>query len=223
MQQTVPRGQPWGEFIGTLLAASYYGDGVLLDQALRQGGIGDDEAIFEFLWRDPRLQPVARDGLNLSYYAPSPLGWMIARTGWGNDAVLAEMKVNEYNTVNHQHADAGAFQIYYKGPLAIDSGIFLGKGPASYGSPHDCNYSWRTIAHNSLLIYDPRENFDRKGCGNDGGQRLPNSRREAPTLDVLLKKTFAPATSSPTVSARNRKIPNSPCCKAISRKPTARK
>ena len=43
---------------------------------------------------------------------------MVARTGWGDDAVIAEMKINEYNFVNHQHLDAGAFQIYYRGALA---------------------------------------------------------------------------------------------------------
>jgi hypothetical protein len=30
---------------------------------------------------------------------------MVARTGWGQDAVIAEMKVNEYNFVNHQHLE----------------------------------------------------------------------------------------------------------------------
>ena len=52
-----------------------------------------------------------------------PYGWMIARTGWDDESVIAEMKVNVYNFNNHQHLDAGAFQIYYKGPLAIDSGL----------------------------------------------------------------------------------------------------
>ena len=42
---------------------------------------------------------------------------MVARTGWGPDAVIAEMKTNVYNFTNHQHLDAGAFQIYHKGAL----------------------------------------------------------------------------------------------------------
>ncbi len=109
---------------------------------------------------------------------------MIARTGWDDDAVIAEMKVNEYNFVNHQHLDAGAFQIYYKGSLAIDSGLYSGSGGA-YGSDHCKNYYWRTIAHNSLLVYDPAEDFKAAGYGNDGGQRLPNRRSEARTLEVL--------------------------------------
>ena len=116
------RGQPWSEFVGTLLTASYYGDAVLLSQFLRQGGASGSESIFEFLWRDTQLKPRPLDDLPLSRYFGPPFGWMVARTGWGEDAVIAEMKINEMNFVNHQHLDAGAFQVYYKGALAIDSG-----------------------------------------------------------------------------------------------------
>ena len=81
--------------------------------------------------------------------------------------------------------DAGAFQIYYKGALAIDSGLYSGSS-GKYGSPHCRNYYWRTIAHNSLLVYDPQEDFGRRGYGNDGGQRLAGGRREVRTVDMLL-------------------------------------
>ncbi|MEJ1971882.1 MAG: heparin/heparin-sulfate lyase HepB [Lacunisphaera sp.] len=187
-----PPGAPWGEEISTLLTASYYGDGVLLGQFLQQGGVSDDEAIFEFLWRDPQLASRPAATLPLSRYFGSPFGWMVARTGWDKDAVIAEMKINEYNFTNHQHLDAGAFQIYHEGALAIDSGIYQ-RGPAGeYGGPHLKNYSWRTIAHNSLLVYDPAETFNSgqgaftQGYVNDGGQRLPNGRAEPRTLDALL-------------------------------------
>lgn len=181
------RGTPWNEFGGTLLTASYYGDGVLLSQFLKQGATGTGEMIFELLWRDPELvaQPIA--ALPLSRYFGSPFGWMVARTGWGGDAVVAELKINEYNFGNHQHADAGAFQLYARGALAIDSGLYEGGSSGNYGSPHGKNYYWRTIAHNSLLVYDQAEKFTTKeGYGNDGGQRLPNGRSEPRTLDDLL-------------------------------------
>ena len=178
------RGKPWSEYMGTLLTASYYGDGILLDQYLRQGGAGGNETLFEVLWRDVRLDPQPVGTLPLSRYFAPPFGWMIARTGWDEKAVIAEMKINEYNFVNHQHLDAGAFQIYCQGALATDSGLYSGSAGA-YGSPHCMNYYWRTIAHNSLLVYDPNENFGRQGYGNDGGQRLPHGRSEARNLEVL--------------------------------------
>jgi len=180
------RGRPWSQYIGTLLTASYYGDGVLLDQYQRQGGSGGNETIFEFLWRDTKLRAKSIGTLPMSRYFGAPFGWIVARTGWGEDAVIAEMKINEYNFVNHQHLDAGAFQIYYRGALAIDSGIYEGGSSGGYGSPHCLNYSWRTIAHNSLLVHDPNEDFGKRGYGNDGGQRLPNGRNEARNLSVLL-------------------------------------
>ena len=180
-----PRGRPWSEFAGTLFTASYYGDGTLLAQFLQQGGASDSEAVFEFLWRDTQLQAKPLNNLPSSRYSGSPFGWMVARTGWGQDAVIAEMKVNEYNFANHQHLDAGAFQIYYRGALAIDSGLYSGSS-GKYGSPHCQNYYWRTIAHNSLQVYDPQEDFGKRGYGNDGGQRLAGGRSEPRTLDVLL-------------------------------------
>jgi len=183
---SAPRGRPWGQYIGTVLTASYYGDGVLLDQYERQGGSGGNETIFEVLWRDTTLTSTPISTLPLSRYCGSPFGWMIARTGWDENAVIAEMKINEYNFANHQHLDAGAFQIYYKGALAIDSGLYQGGSSGAYGSPHCLNYYWRTIAHNSLLVYDPNEDFGRRGYGNDGGQRLPNGRSEPRNLDMLL-------------------------------------
>jgi heparin/heparan-sulfate lyase len=131
---STPRGRPWSEYMGTLLTASYYGDGCLLSQYLRQGGAGGNETLFELLWRDTALRPTPIEALPLSRYFGPPFGWMIARTGWDQNAAIVEMKVNEYNFVNHQHLDAGAFQIYYKGPLAIDSGLYSGSS-GQYGSP----------------------------------------------------------------------------------------
>ena len=183
---SAPRGQPWSQYIGTLLTASYYDDGILLDQYQRQGGSGGNETIFEVLWRETSLQPKSIATLPWSWYCGSPFGWMVARTGWDENAVIAQMKVNEYNFVNHQHLDAGAFQIYYKGALAIDSGLYQGGSSGAYGSPHCLNYYWRTIAHNSLLVYDPDEKFGGRSYGNDGGQRLPHGRSEARDLRALL-------------------------------------
>jgi heparin/heparan-sulfate lyase len=182
---STPRGEPWREFLGTLLTASYYGDGYLLSQYLRQNKPGAEEPLFEFLWRDTALQPLPITDLPRSRYFGPPFGWMIARTGWDENAAIAEMKVNVYNFANHQHLDAGAFQLYCRGALAVDSGLYTGSS-GKYGSPHCRNYYWRTIAHNALLVYDPDEVF--KGdYGNDGGQRLPNGRSEPKTLEVLLK------------------------------------
>jgi len=170
----------------SLLCASYYKDGYVLSDYLKNPGIDPMNKFFQLLWSDPDLKPLPINELPFTRYMGFPYGYMVARTGWDENSVIAEMKINEYNFTNHQHLDAGAFQVYHHGSLVMESGLYQGTA-GGYGSAHDKNYSWRTIAHNSLLIYDPDEKFSVKGdYGNEGGQRLPNNRREPATLSILL-------------------------------------
>jgi len=165
-----------------MLAASLYSDPYLAyEYERRPTGVENHCLILELLWRDFDLRAKKPDDLPLTHYSGTPFGSMIARTGWDENSVIAEMKINEHFVGNHQHQDGGSFQIYYKGPLAIDSGTYQGTS-GGYNSPHCKNYFKRTIAHNSLLIYDPDELFDTHNYGgegqtpyarNDGGQRLP--------------------------------------------------
>tara|TARA_R110001592_G_scaffold363328_1_gene684166 strand:- start:42275 stop:44587 length:2313 start_codon:yes stop_codon:yes gene_type:complete len=182
-----------------LLAGSYYKNEYFNYQYEKKPNIDSRDLFFEFLWKDTKLGSKKPDDLPLTRYFGKPFGWMIARTGWETNSVIAEIKINEYNFLNHQHHDAGSFQIYYKGPLALDSGIYQGSS-GGYNSPHNKNYFKRTIAHNSLLIYDPNEKFAAIGYGgkdkssfvaNDGGQRLPGNGWNPPQhLEDLLNKDY---------------------------------
>jgi heparin/heparan-sulfate lyase len=185
-------GQSRAPKLRSLLNASYYGDGYVLSDYLKTPGIDPMNKMFEFLWRDPDLEPRSLEELPLSRYMGSPYGYMVARTGWGPDSIIAEMKVNIYNFGNHQHLDAGAFQIYHKGPLAIDSGLYEGK-TGGYDSPHHVNYHKRTISHNTLLVYDPAEKFiwrRTREMRNDGGQKWPNEAREPRNLEYILSNDY---------------------------------
>ena len=155
--------------------------------------------IYDLLWRDYTLKGKAPDDLPLTRYSGTPYGWMIARTGWDANCVIAEMKINEQFVGNHQHMDGGSFQIYHKGPLAIDAGAYSGSS-GGYNSPNNKNYFKRTIAHNSLLVYDPDEKF---GCWNyggggktrfatnDGGQRMCGEGwKTCNSLDSLLSEEY---------------------------------
>ena len=86
---------------------------------------------------------------------------------------LVAFKSSPFYSFNHHHRDENAFTIYYKGPLAIDSGVYHASG--GYGSEHWYNYYARSIAHNTILVYDPDERV--LGAGKsilsiDGGQRV---------------------------------------------------
>lgn len=99
-------------------------------------------------------------------YNSSPVGLMISREAWDDpDSAAVWMKIGERTTANHEHQDAGSFQIYYKGILTGDSGCYSG-----YGSPHHYYYHQATIAHNSLLVYNPAMAAKNDGWYS-GGQR----------------------------------------------------
>ncbi len=182
-----------------MLSGSYYQDEYINYEFLQRPSIDSRDKFFEFLWRDTQLGQKDASDLPLSKYFGFPFGWSIARTSWDESSVIAEMKINVYNFINHQHHDAGAFQIYYKGPLAIDSGAYTGSS-GGYNSQHNKNYFKRTIAHNSLLIYDPEETFETMRYGgagktpfgvNDGGQRLNGKQWGAPQdLEDLLSQDY---------------------------------
>ena len=166
--------------IPMMLASSYWHDAYLAGEWEIKPSMEPHCLLLQLLWQDFDLKGRGPEGLPLSRFSPAPYGWMIARTGWGDDSVIAEMKVNEQFYGNHQHLDGGAFQIYYKGPLAIDSGIYQ-TVEGGYNSLNNKCYTKRTIAHNSLLIHDPDEVFECYNYGgadktptaaNDGGQRL---------------------------------------------------
>lgn len=183
------KNQVWDEeYVPLFLAANFYGDPYLKDQAIRESE-GFRRFIYDnvtltpvqyLLLNDPDLwgRPVAE--LPKTKYFAAPAGAMVARTSWemdtnndkygdedlNGDCVLAYMRIGERWAGNHQHLDAGNFQLYYKGILASESGCY-----DSYYSRHDKAYNKETIAHNTLLIYDSDEDFfDRP---NAGGQRRP--------------------------------------------------
>ncbi|QHW00380.1 heparin/heparin-sulfate lyase HepB [Spirosoma endbachense] len=185
-----------------LLAGSYHNDPIVLAEALKERTVGDNrDYLFEFLffnWASLRPKadaPVTKASLPLTNYFAPPFGAMIARTGWqdglASPSVVAEMKVQAYNFTNHQHLDAGSFQLYYKGPLAVQSGVYQGKN-GTYGDEHFKNYAQRSIAHNTLLIYDPAEKFTwhKRAIRNDGGQQFPNEAHEPENLTELLTQGY---------------------------------
>ncbi len=98
-------------------------------------------------------EPIGDDkneGLPLVFYHGSPMGQMTVRNDWSEDAAAVFMRVSEVTGANHDHEDAGTFQIYYKGCFTSESGHYAG-----YGSSHHYYWQQATIAHNGLLVYNP--------------------------------------------------------------------
>ena len=120
-------------------------------------------------------------------------GAMIARSSWdegiNSDTVLVRMNFANKFVGDHQHLDSGNFEIYYKGGLALDSGVYAsepwydenGKPVTSlnYGSVHDMNYNKLSVAHNVMLVKMPGEKLGYVDTiVNDGGQAGPIGLKE---------------------------------------------
>ncbi|NQX58162.1 heparin/heparin-sulfate lyase HepB [Paenibacillus qinlingensis] len=197
----------WKYLSQSMLAASQYENPYIRDMFLKEYVPGTIDSVMEMLLLPANIVSRPVDELPLTKYFGSPMGSMVARTGWDNPvainknspSVVAEMKMGGYWFGNHQHLDMGSFQLYYQGALAVDSGMYRGVlTPGSqvtqdYMSAHDRNYYKRTIAHNSMLVYDPSEIPAYRGqlLDNDGGQRWGNSTyAEARSLDDLVSKDY---------------------------------
>lgn len=113
----------------------------------------------------PSIHPDFPDG------RPEGAGIVTIRSSWEDpDSTLMWFKASSHFLV-HGHRDQGSFQIFKKGVLALDSGQYE-------ENLHHGNYSMRTVAHNSILVYQPGESMNKEkvdpvwvGYSNDGGQR----------------------------------------------------
>ncbi|MFC2076790.1 heparinase II/III family protein [candidate division KSB1 bacterium] len=156
-------------------AVSAYKDPFILDEYLKIRNLNHPwTAINDILHRHPELEARGPEELPQDRWLGGAVGMLLFRTGWGPDDVLGMFKVGPLYVKNHDHLDRLGFQIYCRGALGIDSGLYEGED-SGYGTPHWTNYFQRTIAHNSLLIRDPDETVPYYGrpVPADGGQRFP--------------------------------------------------
>jgi len=114
--------------------------------------------------------PASIEALPLARYFDG-IGLLVARSGWDPDATYVTFKAGD-NYWSHSHLDQGSFTLYKGGALAIDSGLYY-----RYGSDHHMNYTYQTIAHNTITVTDPEDQVPAPGrkdvryIANDGGQR----------------------------------------------------
>ena len=128
-----------------------------------------DKTVEEIFFRDDFSVFIAPDA------NPFPLEWFSKKTGHSviktsNEptATMISYTNRPINKNNHQHLDNNSFTIYKNGPLFIDAGVY-----DSYNTKHYKNFYRRTIAHNSITVHDPVENFG-DNISNDGGQLVTN-------------------------------------------------
>ncbi|ADY51260.1 heparinase II/III family protein [Pseudopedobacter saltans DSM 12145] len=197
----------WKSPLCMFLSYNYSGDPKIKGEFERQGGVLDNSVLY-LLLNDPAIKADKDlNSLPLTMDFGPVLGSMVARTGWnmGNTSndVVAEIKGGGYHFGNHQHADAGAMQLYYRGLQFGDIGVYK-----FYGTPYDYNVSKRSVAHSMMLALDPKEKFDRTD-GNDGGARFiqihPKTPQEVTGNPVfnygeIIAKDYGPSLQKPFYS-----------------------
>jgi len=165
-----------------LLDYAYANDPVLKGEFERRGGLAraKDNPVLFLLVNNPDLKTNQNlNALPLSIDYGTILGGLSARTGWdmserSND-VAAEIRGGGYHFGNHQHCNAGSFQIYYRGEQVINAGIYR-----AYGTPYDFNFYKRSVAHNMVLVKDPDEKLAHRTNINDGGSRFNQRNPKTP-------------------------------------------
>ena len=206
---TAPAGKSyyWSSPLTMLLCYAYAADPILKADFERQGGLPNNPVLF-LLLNDPKLKAEPdRTSLPLTKDFGPVLSSMIARTGWdisrSSNDVVAEIKGGGYHFGNHQHSDAGAVQLYYKGFQFGDIGLYK-----FYGTPYDLNFNKRSVAHSMMLAVDPSEKY-LKTASNDGGSRLvqtspktPGEAKKDPTFNngKVLASSFGPSRLKPWFS-----------------------
>ena len=137
--------------------------------------------LYQLIFRSTDVTPITDrfEELDLICYNGGYLGEMVAHSDWSTSAASVLMKIGGRITANHDHGDVGSFQIYYKGMLAGDTGVY-----DSYGAEHFKKYHQATIAHNSIVIY-------RNGL--TVGQRNGSSYSEPDTLDEWMDDMYITA------------------------------
>ncbi len=109
-------------------------------------------SVIQFLAiNDPAVSHVNENEAALVYESTYPYTNVFAKSA-DNDknAFGLFMSANEMFAPSHAHAEAGSFQIFYKGALASKSGAYDG-----WGSNNHYGYYMDTVSSNSILVFDP--------------------------------------------------------------------
>ena len=168
-------------FSSCFLASNMFGDGKLKGFSYNHFHHATDfdktidntyvSAVRYLILNDPDLAPADPfEGRELVKMTKFPGSAIFARSAWNDkNAPAVYMTMPEFYSASHSHAEAGSFQIYYKGMLASDSGYYT-----THGIGHHAAYTRQTISANSILVYNP--GFIVEGGWRDhvysGGQSL---------------------------------------------------
>ncbi len=120
----------------------------------------------KLLYKDFTMPVVTQANNPLNWWADK-VGLSVSRSSWNNNSTMVTFFNSPSKRAAHEHRDNNSFTIFKNKPLLIDAGYY-----DTYGGTHYNNYYQRTIAHNSIFVYDSTDNYTCFGnpASNDGGQ-----------------------------------------------------
>ena len=149
----------------------------------------NETSLLGLLLRKATIDVKLPDDLPLAFYVDEPRSEIMARTSWldglDSPAVVGYISMHNRRTGDHDHADIGNFQLYYKGPLTIPGGVYNGY---DWGKEHWSNYLTRSIAANTVTVYEPGETFvfgSTTATANDGGQKMAGNSKGGYVIENL--------------------------------------
>ncbi|MCB2190701.1 MAG: hypothetical protein KQI62_04005 [Deltaproteobacteria bacterium] len=153
-------------------SAAYAARAVLLDTRTPTL-LASYRQVFDFLWLDPEAPTAALATVPLSHLAQDT-GRGVMRSDWSSRSTWLGFDCGPHFALR-QHLAAASFMIFRQGFLLPQGGGY--DGPTS---THSLNYGVRSVAHNTLRVFDPQEyswynmragNQPKGTYSNDGGQR----------------------------------------------------
>ncbi len=123
-------------------------------------------SVDKLLQYDFLASPVEHPEMPLNWFGEE-VGLSVSRTSWDPDATMVWFLSPEKRRADHEHRDNNTFVIIKDKPLILHSGTYR-----LFHTAHYRNYYSRTIAHNSICVFDSEEQFGIFGdpAANDGGQ-----------------------------------------------------
>ncbi|MFA8435824.1 MAG: T9SS type A sorting domain-containing protein [Marinifilaceae bacterium] len=120
----------------------------------------------KLLYMDFTVPQVSHPQPPLNWWSDK-VGVSVSRTSWDESSTMVWFYNAPSKRAAHEHRDNNTFSIYRHKPLVVDAGYY-----DNTGSSHFNNYYSRTIAHNSVCVFDASESFFNFGSrvSNDGGQ-----------------------------------------------------
>ncbi|MCF6170019.1 MAG: heparinase II/III family protein [Bacteroidales bacterium] len=120
----------------------------------------------KILYKDFTMDSVTQPELPLDWWTDK-VGLSVSRSSWDSTATMVTFFNSPSKKAAHEHRDNNSFTIFKNAPLLIDAGYY-----DYFGNTHYRNYYTRTIAHNSICVFDSADTylyFD-DTVSNDGGQ-----------------------------------------------------